>query len=231
MVKSADLTVAVVAGWWLQCWWPSDSHGDGLVVLMAIGRLRRRQWLWWWEAKTQLEAKSKLRRWAPIVGRGLAQNQKPQKWEGSGFEIRSSIWVLHSCTLLSFHFIDFYGKSLPLMKFQSFEGLAIVGSQGIPDWNTDLSVQCTRWALCSNIMILRSKASYWFSLLSNDKTLYFIFVTNSTNISWRKICGDSDSDFYAWQMWRILKFLYIWSNFKFLHMTDVGKFKFSPYDM
>ena len=125
---------------WFQCWWPSDSHGDGLVVVMAIGKLRRRQWLWWWEAKTQLEAKSKLRRWAPIVGRGLAWNQKPQKWEGSGFEIRSLIWVLHSCTLLSFHFIDFYGKSLPLMKFQSFEGLAIVGSQGIPYWNTDLSV-------------------------------------------------------------------------------------------
>ena len=47
---------------------------------------------------------------------------------------------------------------------------------------------------------------------------------------WRKnlSCGDI-SDFYAWQMWRILKFLHMWSNFKFLHMTYVDKSKFSPH--
>ena len=46
---------------------------------------------------------------------------------------------------------------------------------------------------------------------------------------WRKnlSCGDI-SDFYAWQMWRLLKFIHMLSNF-FLHMTDVEKYKFSPH--
>ena len=35
-------------------------------------------------------------------------------------------------------------------------------------------------------------------------------------------------NFYAWQMWRNLKFLHMWSNFKFLHMTDVEKYEVSP---
>ena len=47
---------------------------------------------------------------------------------------------------------------------------------------------------------------------------------------WRKklSCGEI-SDFYAWQIWRFLKFLHMKGNFKSLYMTYVEKSKFSPH--
>ena len=45
---------------------------------------------------------------------------------------------------------------------------------------------------------------------------------------WRKnlSCGEI-SNFCTWNMWRKLKFLHKWINFKFLHMTDVEKSEIS----
>ena len=48
---------------------------------------------------------------------------------------------------------------------------------------------------------------------------YLIFVTNITNAmryaETNLSCGEI-SDFYAWQMWKILKYLHVWSN---LHLS------------
>ena len=45
---------------------------------------------------------------------------------------------------------------------------------------------------------------------------------------WRKnlSCGEI-SNFCTWNMWRKLKFLHKWINFKFFHMTDVEKSEIS----
>ena len=58
---------------------------------------------------------------------------------------------------------------------------------------------------------MRAKVHTWY--LSRIPRIY----------PWRKnlSCGEI-SDFYAWQMWRILKFLHMWSNIKFLVMWKMS---------
>ena len=37
------------------------------------------------------------------------------------------------------------------------------------------------------------------------------------------------SNFSTWQMWRFLRFIQMWRNFRFLHTVDVEKYEISPY--
>ena len=50
-------------------------------------------------------------------------------------------------------------------------------------------------------------------------------ISRDASASKNLSCGDI-SNFCTWKMWRNLNFLYMWINFKFLHMTDVEKSEF-----
>ena len=58
-------------------------------------------------------------------------------------------------------------------------------------------------------------------------TSYLSQISQMRYVEKNLLCGEI-SDLYAQGMWQKLKFLQLWSNFKFLHMTDVEKFEISP---
>ena len=72
-----------------------------------------------------------------------------------------------------------------------------------------------------------TKFSWHFRALQIEVHTSYLSRTHG-RCPWRKnlSCGEI-SNFCTWNMWRKLKFLHKWINFKFFHMTDVEKSEIS----
>ena len=79
---------------------------------------------------------------------------------------------------------------------------------------------------CVRLQCLPMRCKKWFKYITHSQTSYL--SRTHGRCPWRKnlSCGEI-SNLCTWQMWRNLKFLHMWINFTFHHMTDVEKSEIS----